>query len=86
MNSLPASAHAQWYEVLTADADGDRIQSLHNSKMLRFSSSSRTYCVRDGSVYHRSGESTIQTTIPEGRGQVSGYGTSTHWFYADENA
>lgn len=36
ITSLPASAHAQWCEVVTADMDGNRIQSLHNSRMLRF--------------------------------------------------
>ncbi len=36
ITSLPASAHAQWCEVVTADMDGHRIQSLHNRRMLRF--------------------------------------------------
>ncbi|MBM3938436.1 MAG: hypothetical protein FJ333_07275 [Sphingomonadales bacterium] len=36
ITSLPASAHAQWCEVVMADMDGSRIQTLHNSRMLRF--------------------------------------------------
>ena len=36
ITSLPASAHAQWCEVVTAEIDSDRIQSLHNRRMLRF--------------------------------------------------
>jgi hypothetical protein len=36
ITSLPPTAHAQWCEVITADMDGDRIQSLHNRRMLRF--------------------------------------------------
>lgn len=36
ITSLPASAHAQWCEVVTADMDGKCVQSLHNSRMLRF--------------------------------------------------
>jgi hypothetical protein len=36
ITTLPATDHAQWCEVLTADMDGNRIHSLHNSRMLRF--------------------------------------------------
>ena len=36
ITSLPASAHAQWCEVVTADMDGNRIQSLHNRRLPRF--------------------------------------------------
>ena len=36
ITSLPASAHAKWCEVVTAEIDSDRIQALHNRRMLRF--------------------------------------------------
>ena len=36
ITSLPASAHAKWCEVVTAEIDSDRIQAVHNRRMLRF--------------------------------------------------